>query len=71
MISSLYRSEFRRSGPMQVHTPPRVRVNRVLMWKSLAVSGAIFLILEMYAPYGGMIQVADAPLRAVLLHLGQ
>jgi len=38
---------------------------------ALAVSGAIFLILEMYAPYGGMIQVSDAPLRAVLLHLGQ
>src|SRR5215472_7964052 len=32
---------------------------------ALAVSGAIFLLLEMYAPYGGMIQVSDAPLRAV------
>ncbi len=38
---------------------------------SLAVSGAIFLILEMYAPYGGLIQISDAPLSAALAHLGQ
>ena len=37
----------------------------------LAVSGAIFLILEMYAPYSGLIQVSSAPLRAALAQLGQ
>jgi hypothetical protein len=42
-----------------------------LLVAALAVSGAIFLILEMYAPYAGLIQVSDAPLRAVLVHLGQ
>ena len=30
-----------------------------------AVSGAIFLILEMYAPFGGLIKLSSAPLRTV------
>ena len=38
---------------------------------ALSVSGAIFLILEMYAPYAGLIHVSSAPLRAALLRLGQ
>jgi hypothetical protein len=38
---------------------------------ALSVSGAIFLILEMYAPYDGLIQLSKAPLRAALAHLGQ
>jgi hypothetical protein len=37
----------------------------------LAVSGAIFLILDMYTPYTGLIQVSSAPLRAALAQLGQ
>src|SRR5262245_38228672 len=38
---------------------------------ALSVSGAILLILEMYAPYAGLIQISSAPLRAALEHLGQ
>jgi hypothetical protein len=38
---------------------------------ALSVSGAIFLILEMYGPYSGLIQISSAPLRAALAHLGQ
>ena len=38
---------------------------------ALSVSGAVFLILEMYAPYTGVIQISSAPLRAALAHLGQ
>jgi hypothetical protein len=38
---------------------------------ALSVSGAIFLILEMYTPYTGTVQISDAPLRAALAHLGQ
>lgn len=38
---------------------------------ALSVSGAIFLILEMYTPYAGMIQISSAPLRAALAQLGQ
>ena len=37
---------------------------------ALAVSGAIFLILEMYAPFSGVIQISSAPLRSALAHLG-
>jgi hypothetical protein len=35
------------------------------------VSGAIFLILEMYTPYSGVVQVSSAPLRAALAQLGR
>ena len=38
---------------------------------ALSVSAAILLILEMYSPYSGLIQVSSAPLRAALAHLGQ
>jgi len=38
---------------------------------ALSVSGAIFLILEMYTPFGGLIEISSAPLRAALAHLGQ
>jgi hypothetical protein len=42
-----------------------------LLVSALSVSGAIFLILEMYAPYAGLIHVSSAPLRAALTRLGQ
>jgi len=42
-----------------------------LFVSALAVSGAIFLILEMYSPYEGLIQISKAPLRAAIGHLGQ
>jgi len=35
----------------------------------LTASGAIFLILEMYAPYEGLIQISKAPLRTTLAQL--
>lgn len=38
---------------------------------ALSVSGAIFLILEMYSPFEGVIQLSSAPLRNALAHLGQ
>lgn len=42
-----------------------------LLVSALSVSGAVFLILEMYSPYAGLIHVSTAPLRAALAHLGQ
>jgi hypothetical protein len=42
-----------------------------LFVSALSVSGAVFLILEMYSPYDGLIQISSAPLRAALAHLGQ
>jgi len=38
---------------------------------AFSVSGAVWLIWEMYAPYSGVIRVPDAALRSVLSHLGQ
>jgi hypothetical protein len=42
-----------------------------LLVSALSVSGAIFLILELYTPYAGLITVSIAPLRAALLQLGK
>jgi len=42
-----------------------------LFVSAMSVSGAILLILEMYSPYAGLIQISQAPLRAALAHLGQ
>src|SRR5262245_37650902 len=41
-----------------------------LFVSALSVSGAIFLILEMYSPYTGVIQLSSAPLRAAMAQLG-
>jgi hypothetical protein len=42
-----------------------------LIASALSVSAAIFLILEMYKPYSGLIQISSAPLRFALAHLGE
>jgi hypothetical protein len=42
-----------------------------LLVSALSVAGAIFLIVEMYSPYAGLIHVTSAPLRAALTHLGR
>ena len=38
---------------------------------ALSVSAAVFLILEMYSPFSGIIHLSSAPLQAALAHLGQ
>lgn len=42
-----------------------------LLIAALSVSGAVLLILEMYKPFEGLIQISSAPLRAALAHLGK
>jgi hypothetical protein len=42
-----------------------------LFLAALSVSAAIFLILEMYTPYVGLVQISDAPVRAFLPNLGR
>jgi hypothetical protein len=49
---------------------PNVTVVSSLFISALAVSGAIFLILEMYQPYGGFIHISSAPLRVALTQIG-
>ena len=51
--------------------PTNATVVVSLLAAALSVSGAIFLIMEMYSPYAGLIQISPAPLRAALAHLGQ
>jgi len=51
--------------------PMNATVTSALLVCGLSVSGAIFLILELYAPYGGLITVSSAPLRNVLAQLGR
>ena len=38
---------------------------------AMSSAGAIFLILEMDRPFGGIIRISDAPLRAVLVQINQ
>ena len=52
-------------------TPRNATASTALFVAGLSVSGAIFLILEMYAPFGGLIEISSGPLRAALAQLGQ
>ena len=51
--------------------PSNVTVIATLFLCALSVSGAIFLILAMYTPFQGVMQISSAPLRNALAHLGQ
>jgi hypothetical protein len=51
--------------------PRNLTVIATLFTAALSVSGAIFLILEMYNPYRGVIQISNAPLQSALALLGQ
>lgn len=50
--------------------PRNATVVASLFVAALSVSGAIFLMVELYSPYGGLIEVSSAPLRAALSQLG-
>lgn len=54
-----------------IFAPLNATVISSLFVSALSFSAAIFLILEMYTPYGGLIHVSTAPLSAALAHLGQ
>jgi hypothetical protein len=41
-----------------------------LMLSALSVSGAIFLVLELALPFGGLISISSGPLRVALTQLG-
>ena len=51
--------------------PPNATVIATLFLCALSVSGAIFLILELDRPFGGLIQISSAPLRNTLDHMGK
>lgn len=51
--------------------PSNSTVLATLFVAALSVSGAIFLILELDRPFGGMIQISSQPMRTALTHLGR
>jgi hypothetical protein len=51
--------------------PSNATVILALALCAVAVSGAIFLILGMYSPYQGILQLSSEPLRHALAHLGR
>jgi len=51
--------------------PRNATVIVVLLICALSASGALYLILELDRPYGGLIAISDAPLREALLYLGR
>jgi hypothetical protein len=54
-----------------LYTSPNPTVFASLFVCALSVSGAILLMLEMYTPFHGLIQISSAPLRDALAHMGQ
>jgi hypothetical protein len=38
---------------------------------AISVAGAIFLILEMYHPYGGLMKISSAPVHKILEQMGK
>ena len=52
-------------------SPRNATVTSAMFIAALSVAAAIFLILEMYQPYGGIIEVSSAPIRFALEHMGQ
>ena len=58
-------------GTYGLFARPNATVLVTLFLCALSVSAAIFLILELYRPFQGVIQISSAPLRYALAHLGQ
>jgi hypothetical protein len=51
--------------------PPNGTVVMALMLSAVSVSGAIYLILELDIPYGGLISISSKPMLLALNHLGR
>ncbi|HET9374082.1 MAG TPA: hypothetical protein VFO40_03870 [Chthoniobacterales bacterium] len=49
--------------------PRNATVVATLSLCALSVSAAIFLVLEMYSPFSGVVRISSAPLRNALAHL--
>jgi hypothetical protein len=52
-------------------SPPNATVVVALALCAMAVSGAIFVTLEMYKPFEGIVQLSSAPLREALAHISR
>jgi hypothetical protein len=54
-----------------LYAPSNGTVVASLFVAAISVSAAVFLIMEMYRPYAGLIKISSAPLRAAIGQLGQ
>ena len=54
-----------------VFAKPNATLITGMVVSAFAVSAAIFLIIEMYHPYGGLIQVSSEPIRVAMAELGK
>jgi hypothetical protein len=54
-----------------VFAPSNATTVIALFIATLSVSGAIYLVLELDRPFGGLIQISDAPMRRAVAQLGQ
>lgn len=52
-------------------SPPNATVITVLFVCSLSAAGALYMILELDRPYGGLIEISSAPLQNALTYLSQ
>ena len=52
-------------------SPQNATVITVLLVCSLSAAGALYMILELDSPYGGLIEISSAPLRNALTYLSQ
>ena len=51
--------------------PRNATVIASLFFAALSISGAIFLIMEMYTPFSGVMHVSSKPVRFAIAQLGQ
>jgi hypothetical protein len=51
--------------------PPNATVIATLFLCALSVSGAIFMIMELDRPFGGLIEISSAPLRGAIARIGK
>lgn len=52
-------------------SPPNATVITVLLVCSLSAAGALYMILELDRPYGGLIEISSTPIRNALIYLSQ
>ena len=53
-----------------IFAPSNTTVSVAFALCALAVAGAVFIALEMYSPFQGLLQISSAPLRDALANLG-
>ena len=59
------------AGCLAIYAPRNGTVLAVAVLCSLSASCAIFLIMEMYEPFGGFISISDAPIRTAINYISQ